>query len=46
MVLEKDGDQLDRSYEKQRSAAQKERGNEYPTYNRTKEGWLGWSHIA
>jgi len=38
MVLEKDGDQFDRSYEKWRNVAQKERGNEYPTYNRTKEG--------
>jgi hypothetical protein len=38
VVLEKNGDQLDRSREKWRSITQSQRGEEYPTYNKKKKG--------
>jgi hypothetical protein len=37
-MLKKDGDQLDQSYEKQRSIAQSQGRQEYATYNNKKEG--------
>ena len=39
VVLEKDGeDHLDRSCEKWRSVTESQGGEEYPTYNKKKEG--------
>jgi hypothetical protein len=46
VVLEEDGeDQLDRPREKL-SIAKRHGGKERPTYNKTKEGYLDWSHLA
>jgi hypothetical protein len=46
VVLEKDGeDQLDQPCEKWRSITKNLGGDEYPIYNKNKEGYLGWCHI-
>jgi hypothetical protein len=46
MMLEKDGDQMDRSYEKRRSVTLSQEGKEYSTYSKKKEGEMDWSHLA
>jgi hypothetical protein len=47
VVLEKNGeDQLDQSCEKWRSITQSQGGEEYPIYNKKKQGYLDWSHLA
>jgi len=38
MALEKNENQLERSYEKWRNITQSQRGNEYDTYDKEKEG--------
>jgi len=47
VVLEKDGEgQLDRSCVKWRSITLSQGAEEYPAWNKEKEGELDWSHFA
>ena len=46
-MLEKNGENhLDQSCEKQRNITQSQGGEEYPTYNITREDYLDWSHLV
>jgi hypothetical protein len=47
LVLEKDEeDHLDPSCEELKGTALSQRGEEFPAYNKEKEGYLDWSHLV
>jgi hypothetical protein len=46
MVLGKHGDYLESWREERRNVTQSQGDKKYPTYKKTKEGYLNWTYIA